>query len=54
MTELIENLIGKNGLIFSFLLIGIIMLISSWLGKSLVHNKIPGVAIAIIIGLALA
>lgn len=54
MTELIENLIGKNGLVFSFLLIGIIMLISSWLSKSLIYNKIPGVAIAIIIGLALA
>ena len=54
MTELIENLIGKNGLIVSFLLIGGIMLISSWLSKSLIDNKIPGVAIAIIIGLALA
>ena len=52
--ELIENLIGKNGLVFGFLLVGLIMLISSWLSKSMTRNKIPGVAIAIIIGLVVA
>tara|TARA_A100001011_G_scaffold6535_1_gene7483 strand:+ start:83 stop:829 length:747 start_codon:yes stop_codon:yes gene_type:complete len=52
--ELIENLIGKNGLVFGFLLVGLIMLISSWLSKSMTRNKIPSVAIAIIIGLVVA
>lgn len=52
--ELMESLIGKNGLIFGFLLVGVIILISSWLTKSLTKNRIPGVAIAIIIGLLLA
>lgn len=54
MTELIESLIGENGLIFGFLLVGIIILVSSWLTKSLTQNKIPWVAIAIIISLLLA
>jgi len=52
--DLIESLIVKNGLIFGFLLVGIIILISSWLTKSLTQNRIPGVAVAIIIGLLLA
>ena len=54
MTEIIEKLIGKNGLVFGFLLVGIIMLVSFWLSKKLTRKKIPGVAIAIIIGLGIA
>lgn len=56
--ELVENIIGtvigKNGLIFAFLFVGLIMLFSFWISKNLTRKKIPGVAIAIIIGLCLA
>ena len=52
--EIIEKIISKNGLVFAFLFVGIIMLFSFWISKKLLRNKIPGVAIAILIGLALA
>ena len=52
--EIIEKIIAKNGLLFAFLLVGLIMLCSFWLSKKLTKNKIPGVAIAILIGLGLA
>lgn len=51
---MIENLLIKNGLLFAFLLVGIIMVVSSFLSKKVFRNKIPGVAIAIFTGLALA
>jgi len=54
MMEVIEKVLTKNGLLFAFLFVGFIMLISYWLSKKLTRNKIPGVAIAILIGLALA
>lgn len=52
--EIIEKIISKNGLIFAFLFVGAIMLFSFWISKKVTRNKIPGVAIAIIIGLGLA
>lgn len=52
--EIIDKIVGKNGLVFAFLFVGLIMLISFWLSKNVTRNKIPGVAIAIIAGLALA
>ena len=52
--ELIEKLISKNGLVFAFLLVGVIMAISYWLSAKLTRKKIPGAAIAITAGLALA
>ncbi len=54
INNIIETVIGKNGLIFAFLFVGLIMLFSFWLSKYLTKNKIPGVAIAILIGLGLA
>jgi len=54
MTNIIDTVIGKNGLIFSFLLVGLLMLISFWISKRFFRNKIPGVAIAIIFALLLA
>lgn len=54
MIEIIQNLIAKNGLIFSFLCIGIIMLFSFWVSKNILRNVVPGVAVAIIIALSLA
>ena len=52
--EIFDKVIGKNGLLFAFLLVGLIMLVSYWLSKHLTRNKIPGVAIAVLMGLALA
>jgi malonate transporter MadM subunit len=54
MIEIIEDVLIKNGLLFAFLFVGIIMAFSFWISRNLVHKKIPGVAIAIIIGLGLA
>jgi len=52
--EIIENIIDKNGLVFAFLFVGLVMLFAFWVSKYLTRNKIPGVAIAILIGLGLA
>lgn len=52
--EIINDVIGKNGLLFAFLFVGLIMLLSAGISKTLTQNRIPAVAIAIIIGLALA
>lgn len=52
--ENIKNIIDVNGLVFAFLFVGVIMLISYWISIYLTRKKIPGVAIAIIAGLALA
>lgn len=52
--EIINDVIGKNGLIFAFLFVGIIMLFSAWVSKNLTKKKIPAVAIAILMGLGLA
>ncbi len=52
--NVIDVIIGKNGLLFSFLVVGVIMLISFGISEKLLNKKIPGVAIAIIVGLGLA
>ncbi len=52
--EIIEKLVDKNGLIFAFLVVGVIMWASYWISKNILRKKIPGVAIAIIVGLMLA
>ena len=52
--EIIEKLLSKNGLVFAFLVVGVIMLSSYWVSKNIFRNKIPGVAIAIIVALILA
>lgn len=52
--ELIEKLVDKNGLIFAFLVVGAIMWSSYWVSKNILRSKIPGVAIAILVGLSLA
>jgi malonate transporter MadM subunit len=50
----INNLLVKNGLIFAFLVTGIIMYLASLLSEKLLNKKIPGSAIAIIAGLLIA
>jgi malonate transporter MadM subunit len=52
--EIIEKIIAENGLVFAFLFVGIVMLFSFWVSKKIFRSKIPGVALAIIIGLSLA
>lgn len=54
MIENIEQVIGKNGLIFAFLFVGVIMLFSFWFSNTFTRKKLPGVAIAVMLGLALA
>ena len=53
MNDLIK-LLDKNGLVFAFLLVSIIMYISYFIGKKFTNNKIPGAAIAISVGLIIA
>jgi malonate transporter MadM subunit len=53
MNELIK-LLDKNGLVFAFLLVGLIMYLSYYVAKNFTNNKIPGAAIAISVGLAIA
>jgi malonate transporter MadM subunit len=52
--ELLKDIIGKNGLIFAFLLVGLMMLLSYGLSKYVFRGKLPGVAIAILGALCLA
>ena len=52
--EVVYKLIDKNGLVFAFLAVGIIMYLSFQVSKHLFRRKIPGVALAVFAGLALA
>ena len=52
--EMIEKIVSGNGLIFAFLFVGVIMYLSFWISKNIIRKRIPGVAVAIIIGLMLA
>ncbi len=53
MEELVK-LLDKNGLVFAFLVVGIIMYAAYIISKKLTKSTIPGAAIAISIGLVLA
>lgn len=44
----------KNGFVLSFLLVGIMMFITQFISDNILKNKIPGVALAIALGLILA
>jgi malonate transporter MadM subunit len=52
--EILYRLIEKNGLIFGFFVIALVVFFSDLLAKKLLNNKIPGSAIAILLGLLLA
>ena len=52
--ELVYKLIDKNGLVFAFLVVGIIMYLSFLISEKLFRKKIPGVALAVFVGLLLA
>jgi hypothetical protein len=53
METLIEILV-KNGLVFAFLIVGIIMYGSYIISKKITNHRIPGAAIAISIGLVIS
>lgn len=51
--EILISIIDKNGLIFGFLVIGLITLFSDLFSKKILNSRIPGSAIAIFLGLVL-
>ncbi|WP_439474828.1 malonate transporter subunit MadM [Algoriphagus formosus] len=53
MDKLVE-LIGKNGLIFGFVVIGFVFIIGDILSKTVFRSKIPGSAVSIFLGLVLS
>ena len=48
------TILDKNGLVFAFFLVGMVMAISYFISKNFTNHKIPGAAIAISIGLVVA
>lgn len=52
--ERVIDLLETNGLVFAFLVVGLIILFSYKVSKVFTNEKIPGAAIAIFLGLALA
>lgn len=52
--EILSKFLDKNGLVFAFLVVGVIMYLSGILSVKLTRKKIPGSAIAILTGLVLA
>jgi len=53
MNELVK-LLDKNGLVFAFLVVGVIIWLSYLVSKKLTNGRIPGAAIAISAGLVIA
>lgn len=51
---ILDRVIQNNGLLFAFLLVGLIIWVSYWISRRWLKNKIPGVALAVIAGLLLA
>ena len=52
--DLLSSVFEKNHLLVAFVVVGALMLLSSWLSKTLTRGRLQGSAIAIILGLALA
>jgi len=52
--NVLEKLLDKNGFVFAFLVVGLIMFFSNLVASRITRNKIPGAAIAITAGLVLA
>ena len=53
MSDIIK-LLEKNGLVFAFLVVGLIMYVSYYISKKITKSRIPGAAIAISSGLVIA
>ena len=54
MTDVIAGVLEGNGLVFAFLAVGALILISNYFSDKLTHGRLQGSAIAIIVGLVLA
>lgn len=52
--DIINKFVANNGLVFAFLIVGVIIYCAEIISKKITHNKIPTPAVAIIIGLILA
>lgn len=52
--ELIADVLERNGLLFAFVVVGAMMMVSGWLSKTMTRGRLQGSAIAIILGLFLA
>jgi malonate transporter MadM subunit len=54
MSEAIGDLLIRNGFVVALLVTGLIILVSSWVSRTLTNGKLPATAIAIVSGLLLA
>lgn len=54
METLLQKLAAENGLVLSFAVVGIVVLLSGFISQKLTVGRVQGSAIAILIGLALA
>ena len=54
MSALIEKVVGEAPLVSAFALIGIVVLVSNYLARTLTKGRVHGSAIAVLAGLALA
>jgi malonate transporter MadM subunit len=52
--NLLQGLVEKNGFVFAFLFVGLVMYLSNLVANKFLNNKIPGAAIAITLGLIVA
>ena len=52
--KLLEQVLISNALVFAFFFVGLITFVSYWVSQNFTQRKIPGAAIAIVIGLLLA
>lgn len=52
--EMITEILSKNGLVFAFVVVGVVMWVSYQLSDRLSAGRLHGSAVAIIIGLVLA
>ncbi|MCH8560826.1 malonate transporter subunit MadM [Nesterenkonia sp. DZ6] len=52
--DIIADVLERNGLLFAFVVVGALMMISGWLSKTLTRGRLQGSAIAIMLGLVLA
>lgn len=52
--ELIADILERNGLVFAFVVVGAMMMLSGFLSRKLTRGRLQGSAIAIMLGLLLA
>ena len=52
--DILDEIFIKNGLIVSFLIVGLMLFMADWFSKKIFNKRIPGVAIAILAALVMA